>query len=321
MVLCHCQTQTGKPCTREVKIGSEFCWQHQSCQQTININSSKIPLKIKTLAPAFSSEQYNFDWKQTAVEMEMSGYQILKLTKDTIAYSGVSANIPDSTFKGSQYFATLDPALYYGFAGETKRGDRGKVIIVQATKDIYLLDMTNKSNYMKLRTDFSPEQLPLYGKDDVLKWAFDDGNNRESHSSIDEIFSDWLCKNLKLDGWAIRQMKAGSKNWHDEIMICNPSHSLIRLPYEFRATIFRVNKQTWASKIILTYNGKIIRTFEEDPSNKNRIKDLSSQTSIFKEPKGGLDSYFGSLKKISDTYLNEKYPDKSKIYDDSDNED
>ena len=97
-------------------------------------------------------------------------------------------------------------------------------------------------------------QIPLVlPQMDVLQYAFDDGQKRYSHTEGDRLFSEWICANLKFDGWGLTAMA----HWHDEIMICNPTVvNITRLPYEFRFGQYNDND---TADVYLTQDGAIVK--------------------------------------------------------------
>ena len=48
--ICQCIKKDGNRCSRTVKLGSKYCWQHQDCKQPIKVKSP-IPKVPKSKPP------------------------------------------------------------------------------------------------------------------------------------------------------------------------------------------------------------------------------------------------------------------------------
>ena len=260
--LCLCyksQKEPDLPCPHKAIKGSKYCGVHtrsgckknsvlrqpiQTKEQPHGIRTSFVmspptrhasPHKV-SLFPPFSETNYDQDWTQHASIIEKNGYSVILVPKGTIFYVGSDPK----EFHKRHYFATLKIAMFYAYWGEKGRTHH-VVYVMITTRDLFLFDATNAKNFEQLHQQFvnDPEsdsadsvligKIPMFLNKDVFHYAFRNGQKRQSHAQIDDVTMYWLCANLGLDGFGITRMG----QWHDEIAICDPSHSLEMLPYTF----------------------------------------------------------------------------------------
>lgn len=180
----------------------------------------------------------------------------------------------------------MNTALWYAFSGEKHRGELGKVVVLQAARELVLFDVTRSQNWKVVSERFTVEtqaeeenrhakmthlhvsdsdiypgvstKIPSYDMSTALEYCFQDGAFRVSNSQMDAIASVWMGKNLPCDGWGLETMPRYSSKgapWHDEIFLTNPQLVLERTDVEFRAK---------GQTIIMTKSGEAVHTFHPD---------------------------------------------------------
>lgn len=194
------------------------------------VESLRIPSSEKHIN--ITSSNYNYNWtKEVEHGTSPDGYNLIVIPKGTILYHGGSSGKMADTL-GTGYYGTLSTTSHYS----VRAGSDGKIIMLEAIRNIYLLDMTKPENYVILRRNQTiPPWNPKYAGD-ILDYAFKDGTKRFSDPNKDKIFTKWICElSMKgIDGWAITQMlsargRSGTM-WPDEILLCNPKEVIKRIP-------------------------------------------------------------------------------------------
>ncbi len=248
------------------------------------------------------------DWRDRSIEMHQDDYDVIMVPKGTILYVGTSVKYPDDIIvSNSHYYSNLNTALHYAFSSDYQSGEFGKVILIELIEDIFLFDVSKPSNFKQLRSQFTVDkkvnsnpfniaeigdQIPMAMENiDVLKYSFGDGSQRCSHYFIDIIFCLWFKKNIKLNGWGLKNMTSwNSSNWHDEIMISDPQKYVKRMPFEYR---LKIAQNQCILTLYLTEYGLINQKFPVEDFYKD----------LFTGVRFGESRYKGDPSKKSDQYL------------------
>lgn len=112
-------------------------------------------------------ENYDIDWRDTAISTKIDDYYVIIVPAGTILYKGVTVKYPDNIIKDdSDYYSTLNISMNYAFSGQAGygQGEHGKVILGRLIKDIILFDVSKAENFHKLREKFKVETLDEYSK-------------------------------------------------------------------------------------------------------------------------------------------------------------
>lgn len=113
---CQCLTLQGKPCKRDAKSGSQYCYQHQNCQKIIGTSKQKIGKKsqtskksatkskpkpkLKTLKKQQSDEDFSSD--SVSLSQRLYNYGAIKNMmfgdKDFISFDDIGSDDGHSDF-------------------------------------------------------------------------------------------------------------------------------------------------------------------------------------------------------------------------------
>lgn len=212
------------------------------------------------------------DWiKCSKIVTLANGWDVFEVPPGTILYKGVNIYDEDKNITNKpMWFATLQQANMYAFSSDNTTGEFGKVVTFKVKTQLYLLNMESINNYNKIYSEGLAAGLPPSYEDgsNVLNYAFGygtDPNNknylrRNSFPGFDKELANWIC-NKKLDkisGWAYSKLPG----FHEEIMICDATNNLVKLPIEYRFS------NSYNKAIIKTYNGNIVDLL---PINKDTI--------------------------------------------------
>jgi hypothetical protein len=209
-------------------------------------------------------------WTKHAKRQTKNGWTILCIPKGTLLAHGTKGDFPDKVVpRAPGYFANLETAFTYGFIRIWNYFDDfaedddeppiypGKIIIVEAKKSICVLDMSDKKNILRLNK-MGDDRLKS-----LLDYAFNVEKTadvcRRSYPDEDDKITRWLCTQGidGLVGWGIgaKHMKTcpidesdkDTRDWHDEIVFCDPSKHLKRHPLELRQIYLPApeNKSLW----------------------------------------------------------------------------
>jgi hypothetical protein len=164
---------------------------------------------------------------ECAQKVEKEGYDIYIIPKGTILFHGTNYKFPDDVIPNTPaYFASFDHAIKYAFMSThspENRGSAGKVITVQAKRDIKILNATARS--VKNLAQLSG--FPTYEFSSALGYGKEE-LRRRSASDIDDVVTKWICSKKLFDGWG-----NDLKGFHPEVILCK-TDMLQRYDIEYR---------------------------------------------------------------------------------------
>ena len=206
------------------------------------------------------------DWTKSIRRERIGNYDVIIVPKNTILYSGKSLihNDKKTNNLNVSFYTTFDVATDYAFNPNLTTlmytADYSAVYSYKLDNDLILLDMESKENYKRLR---DIPNIPRYDENrDILKYLFDDGNERVSYIDIDNKFINWLCNNIKsntipVSGYGYTEILRN----HNEIMICDNKGITNKIENIYRLLPF----------INLDY---IYETKEGEITNKINVRDI-----------------------------------------------
>ena len=118
-------------------------------------------------------------------------WNVIVIPSDILLYRGVDVNIQDNFLKDEDTWLTsLNPAFWYAFSSDSGiKGEFGKVITIETLDNIYILDISKKSNLEKIREN---AHIPIVGDTDIITYLYNDGERRTSIAYYDNIFLDFM---------------------------------------------------------------------------------------------------------------------------------
>lgn len=170
----------------------------------------------------------NYDWRRHLIASSDAKYDYWILPAGVRLYHGTKATFPDNQLPtGPTFYSSLDVAGSYAFALPSRRGEQGKVITVETTRPIRLLDVTSRTLRQLMDSpEFFPEDLTT-----IQQLFVPDGPSglrRRSIVELDRKVSALICA-AGFSGFGYPYV-AG---FHPEIMLC-PGQPIQRVDLEYR---------------------------------------------------------------------------------------
>jgi hypothetical protein len=201
------------------------------------------------------------DWTIDAETREcIDGYSYITIPTGQLLYKGVDVELPDDaqapdaySTASSTFVSSVATACKYAFEGSTtlsRNGTYGKVICLEATRPLRLINMWSHHNHALIRKVF-PHSLhahknmtcqytgmPLDCDPWTLCFPWRNGKWHRPQGSADRVFVAWFEHVFRLvypqfDGWYVLP-GMDDFSWHDEICIYNTPSNVVRRPIEIR---------------------------------------------------------------------------------------
>lgn len=166
-------------------------------------------------------------------------WHTLDVAANTVLAHGTSQLIHDSHVPKGPY-GNLDMAWTYA---KRSRRQIGKIITVQTTKPLKLLDLSSVKNFKKL-SSMKTKDIVIRR---LLNQIYSISRNHMCRVPLgiekDNLITNWLCAN-GFDGWGIQNIKhcQTHKDLRDFIVICEPDKFAKRYPLEVIAFGPRIPK-------------------------------------------------------------------------------
>ena len=208
------------------------------------------------------------DWTLVCKKQIINGFDVFTIPKGVILYTGVDIRyIKNISDRKSTFFATFPFASVYGLSSDYGgNSEFGSVVGYKLEDDINLLNMESECNYRLLR---KLSTVPLVDgvDEDILQFAFKDGNERNSNEQTDKVLVNWMCRSVftknmlkhKIYGYAY----TSKMNNHDEIMICKEiinSLSTFTKPTLIYRILMYMNVEIRHNKLIPSKKYKLYET-------------------------------------------------------------
>jgi hypothetical protein len=215
----------------------------------------------RTPIPALSAllgDVVCWNWVRCLRHATHDGWDVVLLPEGAVLFHGTDAweGVPDGAVpRTPTYLATLESASIYAFArNDTVRGERGKVIAVETTAPIAVLDMNART--LDRLDSLAREHYGEYADaiSNALEYAFARGERRRSNDVQDNLVTQFICSAsgaglmpAGVVGWA----SPSPSGFHDEFVLCDAS-ALERLPLEVRYS------NDFPDHVFFTWRGRVV---------------------------------------------------------------
>lgn len=261
-----CKTNTAK--WLEEETGRVFCG--DECYNLIEVKRSREQDDIeeeKTAELDFEEEEEeeedivqsfeNLVFTKNNRQYVSRNVPILEIPEGAVLFRGVPATIKDTDngFVGNiGWFSDLKIAGIYAFrqdkvAGQQiQQADGGKIISFKVKKPLRLFNLDNCDTLKHLKSIIKDKTI-LEQLSYIYSCDLDNKATRQSIYGIDIKVAQYICEKTRLDGWGYTTSTIG---FHPEIMVCDPSSKIERIPLEYR---YRMG----TNDIAITSNGEVVK--------------------------------------------------------------